>query len=257
MPLTISEWRHEILRIFNFDKHCYQSVGIEKIIQNFGQHIDENFERALNTLIADNIIIPISSKNKIFYTPNPKKLDDIITELSLIPNGISEIIQPYEKNFTNLVYQFESERDKANPNKGKYYHFTERNDNSSWVTIVKHKSGYKSTKLKHGSLNDRKSRLSRILKSIKKITNSSPNKTFIKKKIEDDEPNACGNNRQYSTAAFDIFLHEGIIQEVSSKGRSKIYCLTEYSLNLTLPEIFRPLLKEQENEHVLTNKISF
>ena len=256
MTLSIAEWRREILRFFNPEKNCYQSVEKAKIFQNFGQHVEDNLEHALNSLVADNVIIPIISKDKIFYTINPKKLDEIITELNSTPEGTSEIIQPYEKNFTKLVYQVESERDKANPNKGKYYHFTERNDNSSWVTIVKGKNGYKSTKLKLGSQNDPKSRLSKILKSINKITNSSPNKTFIKKNVEDDEPDACGNNRQYSTAAFDIFLHEGKIQEVSSKGNSKLYCLGKKNHNVTLDEIFAPLLKEQENENVPINKIS-
>ena len=256
MQLSIAEWRRELLRFFNPEKNCYQSVEKKKIFQNFGQHIDDNLEKALNYLVADNIIIPIVSKEKTFYTINPKKLDGIIAELNSTPEGTSEIIQPYDKNFKNLIYQFETERDKANPNKGKYYHFTEINDNSSWVTIVKSKNGIKSTKLKDGSLNDPKSRLSRILKSIKKITNSSPSKTFIKKDIEDDEPAACGNNRQYSTAAFDIFLHEGIIQEVSSKGNSKYYCLGKEKHNVTLDELFAPLLKEQENENLPTNKIS-
>jgi hypothetical protein len=86
----------------------------------------------------------------------------------------------------------------------------------------------------------------------------SKNKTFIKKNIEDADQEACGNERQYSSAAFDILEREKIIEEFSHKGRSKIYCLTGYRPHiLTLDEIFTPLLKQQENENVPVNKISF
>ena len=85
MTLSIAEWRREILRFFNPEKNCYQSVEKAKIFQNFGQHVEDNLEHALNSLVADNVIIPIISKDKIFYTINPKKLDEIITELNSTP----------------------------------------------------------------------------------------------------------------------------------------------------------------------------
>jgi len=138
-----------------------------------------------------------------------------------------EIIQPFDKNLANFNFVFESEVDRNVSNKGKYYHFAKTGDNSFWTSVVKTKGSAKSTKLVLGSLTNPNHRLCKIRRSMIRVTRRSGNDTFIKKNIEDDEPQACGNTRQYSRAALDILKHLGCIEEITSKGRSPIYAITE------------------------------
>ena len=162
-----------------------------------------------------------------------------------------------------MAFVFESETDRNLPNKGKYYHFTKKGDNSFWVSVVKTKGSSKSNKLILGSLDNPKSRIYRIRRAIIKIIRESGNDTFIKKNIEDIEPNACGNTRQYSRAALDILEYLGLVRAIKSKGRSPIYIITEkISIGIedtyvkqfnnstrqtTLPEIFKILINSSTN----------
>jgi len=245
MNVSVREWRFSILRFFNPGKNYHISVTKENVFDNFGRHINDDTIKAFDSLVKEEFLIPVYSNNRIFYSINPDKINQITDELNYTFTSQSEALQPYDRNFKNLNFQFETERDKAIPNKGKYFHFTKNDDSSFWVTIIISKQGKKTKTLKMGSLNDPNSRLSRILKSVNTYTNTSSKKTFVRKNIEDIDQRACGNERQYSTAAFDIFEHEKIIGEFSHKGRSKIYYLKGYKPDITLDEIFAPLLEKQ------------
>ena len=161
---------------------------------------------------------------------------------------IDEIVQPFDKNLSdlNLRPEFESETDRNLPNKGKYYHFSKSNDSSFWVSIVKTKGSTKSRKLVLGTLSDPIHRLCKIRKSIIRVTRQTGEDTFIKKQIEDDEPQACGNSRQYSRAALDILKELGCIIEIRSKGRSPVYAITN--------KIF---LNDESFRHKVVRQVTF
>ena len=65
--------------------------------------------------------------------------------------------------------------------------------------------------------------------------------------IEEIEPKACGNSRQYSRAALDILEHINLIRAITSKGRSPIYTITnsKKERDTTLDDIFRKIFDEQ------------
>jgi len=77
-----------------------------------------------------------------------------------------------------------------------------------------------------GSFNDANSRIMKIWNAAIGISGeSNDNGKFIRKEVEDVEK-ACGNNRQPSKAAFDIFIKTGLIKIVGKKGNSPIYIVT-------------------------------
>jgi hypothetical protein len=175
--------------------------------------------------VQNNLIIRVPTDVNIFYCLNWDKLDEIKNEIFYYETH-NQVIQPFDENFTDMTYQFESETNRNLPNKGKYYHFTKNEDNSYWVSIVKTKGSFKSSKLVLGSLYNPESRLAKIYKAIEKVTRDSGDDLFIKKNIEDIEPKACGNSRQYSRAALDILERLNLIRAIKSKGRSPIYTIT-------------------------------
>jgi hypothetical protein len=252
MQLSHEEWRRQILRQFIIDNNHYRALSKTQIFENFGSHVDDITTLALSSLLKDKLLFHIVA-NDLFYI-NEEKLTEIKDEIYSQTNDVSQTIQPYDKNFNNLVYQFDTGTDKNKPNRGKYIHCTRENDPTFWITVVMTKGSFKSRRLVLGSMNDSKSRLSLILSSIERITQNSKNKVFIKKNIEDDEPQACGNSRQYSSAALDILQHLNIILEVSFKGNSKVYRMVKHKTVLTLDEIFAKVKLEQEQKQTSTIK---
>ena len=77
-----------------------------------------------------------------------------------------------------------------------------------------------------GSFNDANSRIMKIWDATLVISEeSNENGKFIRKQVEDVEK-ACGNNRQPSKAAFDIFVKTGLLKIIGKKGNSPIYAVT-------------------------------
>lgn len=76
------------------------------------------------------------------------------------------------------------------------------------------------------AFNDPNSRISKIWHATIRAAKESPDGNFNRKRIEDLEPRACGNNRQPSKAAFDIFRKSGLIETVGRKGNSEFYKLS-------------------------------
>jgi len=190
--------------------------------------IDKNFEPAFDSLVREGFLIPSYSNSigNYIYSIDIFNLDKIKLEIFNPKSQHIDAFQPFERNFTKMTYQFESETDRNIPNKGKYYHFTKSGDDSFWMSIVKTKGSSKSNKLILGSLNNPQSRLFRIRRAILTITRQTGTDTFIKKNVEDIEPQACGNSRQFSRAALDILENLGLIRAIRSKGRSPIYIVT-------------------------------
>lgn len=119
---------------------------------------------------------------------------------------------------------------------------------------MKPKGNSKAKRLLFGSLEDPDSRLSQIYKAIKEVSKKS-NGEIIKKHVEDFEPHACGNQRQYSKAAFDIFVHLKKIQEVGNNGKSIIYCLVHNEKQIHL-KLIRQLTLDEFSNTVITRRIN-
>ena len=55
------------------------------------------------------------------------------------------------------------------------------------------------------------------------VSKLANNEEFVRKKVEDIEQAACGNNRIPSKCAFDVFVHEGFLTITGQKRLSKKY----------------------------------
>lgn len=250
--LPVSEWCKAILEYFVAEANGIFRVSPKfKIMRQFGENVDENTEVAFLSLLRDELIIPIeTSETTTFYSINFEKKDEIKAILFGAAQKVQlGINQPHASEWEGLKLEFETESNRALPNHGKYYHCTKETDGDFWITLVKTKKLGKADKLILGSLKDTASRLCRIWAAVQKAEAENKNGTFIKQRIEELEPKACGNTRQYAKAAFEIFEFLGLIQMISSKGRSGIYTKTGTQIPLiTLDQIFQPLLEEEHKK---------
>jgi hypothetical protein len=249
MTLPVSEWRKLILQFFVGGGKFHFVCPKERLFEEFASHKDEHLLAAFKQLVEEGKLSVYPLNGRMLYGWNISKIQEINDEIFRTRENLADdIIQPFDKNLSdpNLKPEFESETDRNLPNKGKYYHFTKVQDNSFWVTIVKTKGSKNSSRLVLGTLSNPECRLCKIRKSIFRITKNTGKDTFIKKQVEDDEPGACGNTRQYSRAALDILKELGCIIEVNSRGRSPIYAITD--------KIF---LNEESFRRKVTNQITW
>lgn len=72
------------------------------------------------------------------------------------------------------------------------------------------------------SLKDPDSRITKIWNATLQAASNADNEPFIRKRVEDIEPKACGNNRLPSKAAFDIFVYKKWLTKVL-KGKKTLY----------------------------------
>lgn len=241
----MKEWRIRIILFLIPGGKDYYICHKDSLIQNFKGHLDKNFYLAFNSLVQDNYIIRANDFPDL-YAINLQKISAIEDEIFTSNEEIEiDVVQPFDRNFSDMTFVFESETDRNLPNKGKYYHFTKKEDNSFWVSVVKTKGSLKSNKLIIGSLNNPKNRLYKIRRAIIRITNETGNDTFIKKNVEDIELYACGNTRQYSRAALDILEYLGLIHAVRSNGRSPIYIITN-KISIGIEELIEKRLKHSK-----------
>jgi len=223
MVLSVEEWRRRILEYFCAGRHnIIRATRKEKIFASFGSNTDYNLEIAFNSLVRDNLIVYEEGE---YYTLNFAKTEEV---RAIIYDDIEDDLymsQPLESELEDLVFQFVTEG-REYPPRAKYYYYTKRTDSSFWVSLIKTKPLGKSDRINLGSFNDPTSRISRIWQAVKKAANGCQGAIFIRKRVEEIEPMACGNNRQPSKAAFDIFKKTGLIKVISSKGNSEKYKLS-------------------------------
>jgi hypothetical protein len=228
------------------DKKSYAARSKESIFSNFVEHGDKNAENAFSSLLNDGLILKTPCEGGVIYCLNVfEKLVEIECEtLGNKSKVMIDIDQPLEKEFNDVDHAFTTEADRAYPNRGKYYHCTKKTDKTYWITLMKPKGNARSKRLVLGSLSDSESRISRIYNAIIVISKGNRNGIIIKKHVEDIEPKACGNTRQYSKASFDVLEYLKKIQAVGSKGRTVKYLLLNEKrqeqkyVQLTLDNIF-------------------
>lgn len=227
---TVNEWQKRILKYFiaiNGRFNIFKATNKEEIFRNFGSHKDANTDVAWSNLLANSLIIHSHINDKDIYQLNTFD-DDKKTEIFRIISGDkqrTEIMQPDESETKGLIFQFTPRTDPRVQNQSTYYHYTKNDDVDFWITLIKKQITTKPTKIIMGSIRDPKSRIRRIIEAVKIISSRNEDGIFFRKQIEDIDQEACGNNRQPSKAAFEIFLHKGWIEEVDKKGRTKMYRL--------------------------------
>lgn len=101
-----------------------------------------------------------------------------------------------------------------------------------------------------GSLNDPKSKISRIWRAIQEAVRSNPHATFTLQNIQDIDRKAVNNNRQAGKIGLIILEELGWIKIVGRRGVSNIYAVTvdDAKLPPTLDTFISEPLEEIFNE---------
>jgi hypothetical protein len=246
---NVIEWRRRILEYLGArGNHQYRASTKERVFAMFGDHVDDNTHIAWTTLLQDELIIKSQSNKKEFYTLNFSKEKEIIHIIFEEMNEEKmEMVQPQKDEFDGLVLVFSSTSDKKNPRQGLYYYCVKKDDHSDWIALHKTKIIARAKRIILGSFNHANSWISKIWSAVLTISQVQDGK-FIRKDIEDFDPQSCGNNRQRSKAAFDIFEKAGLIKVVGKRRNAFLYQRTEVLPNVhNLEEFF---IRESANNRV-------
>jgi len=259
MARSIAEWRRRFLTYFVASgNHQIRASTKKKIFASFGTHVDKNTDIAFNTLFDDGLLIQADSKGKKFYTVDFDKIREIkriiIHELD---EEKYEMIQPPPEEFDGLKLVFTSASERKNPRQGAYYYCVKENDNRYWVVLLKTRIIGKATKINLGSFDNANSKITKIWDAVLIVSQLSKDGTFIRKRIEEQDPIACGNNRQPSKAAMDIFEKTGLLEIVDIKGLSIIYQRTGMKPTVHNLEAFFTDLKDQKSDKGFKIRSSF
>ncbi|MGB6462758.1 MAG: hypothetical protein WBF38_00845 [Nitrosotalea sp.] len=249
---SVIEWRRRILEYLGArGNHQYRATTKEKIFAFFGDNIDDNTYIAFTTLLQDNLVITCNSGKKEFYTldfSKVKEIGHIIFEE--INEEKMEMVQPDKNEMEGLEIVFSSTSDKKNPRQGMYYYCVKKDDHADWIALQKTKILGKAKRIILGSLNHANSWISKIWAATLTISEQNADGKFNRKEIEDFDPKSCGNNRQRSKAAFDIFERFGLIKVVGKRRNSVLYERT--SLKPTVHNLEEFFTRESENNKGLT-----
>lgn len=244
---SVIEWRRRILEYLGANgNHQMRATTKEIIFATFGDHVDANTHIAFTTLLQDNLIIKTTSGKKEFYTfdfSKSKEIGHIIFEE--INEEKMEMVQPQKDEFDGLALVFSSTSEKKNPRQGLYYYCVKKGDHTDWIALQKTKIIARAKRIVLGSFNHPNSWISMIWVAVLTISEQNADKKFNRKEIEDFDPKACGNNRQRSKAAFDIFERFGLIKPVGKRRNSILYERTD--LKPTVHNLEEFFIRESEN----------
>lgn len=227
MMRSTNEWQKRILQFFvnrSGYGRVYRVTTKNEVIDSFGSHIDSNTFIAWMQLETKELIIHCVSGGEDFYTIDFFDKQDEITKI-IDDDELdtkSEIMQPSESEQEGLEYHFVTKGFRTNPEQSHYYYYTKQDDESYWICLHKTKPLGRASKIILDSLKDEGSRISRIWKATKTASEDANGEPFRRKRVEDIEPKACGNNRLPSKAAFDIFVYKKWLLAVP-KGKQTLY----------------------------------
>ena len=225
--LSTNEWQKRILQYF-VDRsgygRVYRVTTKDEVMDSFASHKDTNTYIAWVELETNGLIIHCVSRGENFYTIDFFDKQDQITKI--IENDEldikSEMMQPSEEEQKGLEYHFVTKGFRTYPEQSHYYYYTKENDESDWICLHKTKPHGRASRIILNSLKDEDSRISKIWKATQLAAKNANGEPFIRKRVEDLEPKACGNNRLPSKAAFDIFVYKKWLIRVT-KGKQTLY----------------------------------
>jgi len=247
--ISDDEWTKRILQFF-VDRSTYRVYKVtrkEEVLESFGSHLDDNAYVAFLSLEKKGLILHYTSNGDDFYTIDLFEKKDQIKKILEDENldTKSEMMQPDESETEGLEYQFTTRGYRAYPTQSSYYYYTKKVDDSYWLALHKTKPATKAHRIILGSFKDPESRIYRIWKATLKIANENYSKAFLRKRVEDVEQKACGNNRLPSKAAFDVFIYKKwLLKEM--KGKKTFYKLNKVKLKKKLLEESTEEVKEKQ-----------
>ena len=225
--LSVNEWQKRILQFFvdrsGFDR-IYRVTRKDEVLDSFGNHKETNTYIAWVQLETDCLILHYTSNGDDYYTIDFFDKQDEITRI--IDNdeldSKSEIMQPDESEVEGLEYHFTEKGYRTYPEQSRYYYYTKKDDESYWICLHKTKPKNRANRIILGSLKEDDSRITKIWNATIRAAADANGEAFIRKRVEDIEPKACGNNRLPSKAAFDVFTYKKWLMTVI-KGKKTLY----------------------------------
>ncbi|MDH3856195.1 MAG: hypothetical protein OES27_08765 [Nitrosopumilus sp.] len=225
--IDVDQWQKRILQFFvdrsGFGR-IYRVTKKDEVLDSFGSHKDTNTYIAWVQLETDGLILHYVSNGDDYYTidfiDKQNEIAKIIDNDEL--DSKSKIMQPDESEVDGLEYHFLEKGYRTYPEQSRYYYYTKKDDESYWICLHKTKPNNRASRIILGSLRDQNSRISRIWTATLQASKDAKNDPFLRKRVEDIEPKACGNNRLPSKAAFDVFNYKKWLSKIS-KGKKTLY----------------------------------
>jgi hypothetical protein len=218
------EWKRRILTFLGYGgRNRIRCTTKALILEWIGGVLDQDASAAFDELIKEKLVEPVDGK---FFTINLDKRDVIDEFVNSEPEERLDLIQPLKNGLEEYVYRFVAESKWEYANQRAYYYYTRKDDPTFWIVITKKKGVGRDDKIILGSFDDANSRLSKIWRATKQAAKREPDGKFIRRWVEDLEPEACGNNRMPSGAAFRLFRYLKMIDIVDTKGKSEFYKIT-------------------------------
>lgn len=193
------------------------------ILEGIGGGTDQDASQAFDELISEKLIESVDGK---FFTVNLEKKEPIVEIINSEPEERLDLAQPVQDVLDEYTLRLAAKSKWKYANQRAYYYYTRKDDASSWIVITKKKGAGGDDKIILGSFNNMDSRVSKIWRATKQAAKREPDGKFVRKWVEDLEPEACGNNRMPSGAAFRLFRHLNMIELVETKGKTEYYKLT-------------------------------
>jgi len=204
-------------------RHHIRCTTKALILLRIGGASDQDAATAFDELLGDGLLENIDGA---FFIINLDKSDEIDETLSAEPEERLDLSQPLRDKLGEYRFRFAAQSKWQYANQRTYYYYTKVDDNSFWIVITKKKGGGSDDKIVLGSFDNVDSRISRIWRATLQAAKREPDGKFVRKWVEDLEPEACGNNRIPSGAAFRLFRELKLIELVETKGKSEFYRLT-------------------------------
>lgn len=225
--LPIESWKRKIVRFLVMKSYprSYRATSIREIFASFGSNTDSNTKIAFDELIEDKIIIKVKSLDREFYMLNfIDKMDEIRYMVRTDPlDEKAGLIKPSPEETKGLKFMFQTTSERGWPNRGVYFYYVREDDPDHWIALNKTRPNVRPYRIILYSLKDQNSKISRIWQAACRVYTANGYQPFFRKKVEDEDQEACDNTRLGSKAAFDIFMYKQWLKIVSRKGRVTHY----------------------------------
>lgn len=227
---SIESWKKRIVEKFIERSHptFYYITNPQEILDSFGS-IEYNGNQAWDQLREDEILVSSVIDNRTVIHLNLNKELEIRNLYNTEPvEEVMAKLQPPPSTFDGLDIRHSFVTENAWPNQGTYYLCTKVGDPTYWVAIYRSKPNKKPTTMRFGSLRDDDSKIVSMWNTICDVARQEPK--LWRKRAEDENQWAFGNNRQPGTATFNIFCYLGLLSEVERKGKRVFYSLDDVRL---------------------------
>lgn len=228
---SIPDWKRWVL--YNLIGEGIHNILFDDQIKKLaGNNYEQNLIIALNSLIDSGILLKLETNKRKKYIVNYDRLNDAQKILNDTRNWKLNNKEDTSKNVNQYFaepegYVFWFNIDEKSRKKGSIYNiYHKKTDDLDFAAQIITQKYFKSIYL--GSLIQNNSNITKLWNACQKLSKDEKRKEkgFILQDLQDEEREACGNNRQRGKIALAIFKKLGYIIENGKKGNSINFKLT-------------------------------